>query len=270
MVSTPVQNFSNFLKNRPPLVIFLLCLVVLAVSTFYFAFEVESNDPIIDSDKKHDWVKLVKYLNTIDICISLAKWTEEIDEKKYAEAGPEEQIVHTSMQIEDSTYLESFNQINGYLTVEGWLPVSCQDNNKFPKNLTVLFNTSQLDKLNDSQNVCVTIKGPAQYLPYFKESPCEPVVHSQNVKGNVGYLSSKLRNNNDESFCDNGKIVKLIFDMKHTDIANYISDDVRTQIYIHLMWCSYSLVIVIFIILIYAIVKKSEYLEKKEINVRLL
>lgn len=37
-------------------------------------------------------------------------------------------------------------------------------------------------------------------------------------------LSSKLRENTDESFCDNGKIVKLIFDMKQTDIANYISD----------------------------------------------
>ena len=53
MVSSPVQNLSDFLKHKPPLVVVLLCFVALAVSSFYFAFEIEKDGPTVDSDKQY-------------------------------------------------------------------------------------------------------------------------------------------------------------------------------------------------------------------------
>ena len=63
MVSSPVENLSDFLKNKPPVVVFILCLVALAVSTFYFAFEIEKDGPTVDSDKRHVsyFVSIIKY-----------------------------------------------------------------------------------------------------------------------------------------------------------------------------------------------------------------
>ncbi|XP_030759688.1 transmembrane protein 248-like [Sitophilus oryzae] len=273
MVSISVQNFSNFLKNKPPLVVFLLCLIILAASTSYFAFQIEKDKPIVDSDKKLDWINMVKHFNKVDICISPIKGENETNPIKEGGSDTEDQIsVFTSVEIIEFDVFNSFSEVYGFLTLDDWYSVSCQDS-KQPKNMTILFSIPEFKSVDGSQNLCVTVKGPAQYLPYFKKSACTPQNSSNQNKGNIGFLSSKLPKNSNQLFCEDGKIAKIVFDLQHEEISNYLSDDVRTQIYLHLVWCTYFLIFVIFIFLLYILIKKSDYLEKKEQlvhNVRLL
>lgn len=277
MVSSPVQNLSDFLKNKPPLVIFILCLVALAVSTFYFAFEIEKDGPTVDSDKKHDWISMLKHFNKLENCINYSTWTKKDNIKKNEEQLKNELIVFTKVTFEDVNSLRPFSKINGALSLQDWFSTTCQDQEKLPKTVEIFFDVPPAVKTtNGSLDVCVTIKGPAELLPVLKEPGCKPEpapALSQGGKNSEdlhGLISSTLPRLAGSKFCTDGKQTKLRFDVNQPDVKNYLSDNVRTEIYIHLMWCSYFLVFLIFCSLLYAICKKSAFLERKEQSERLL
>jgi len=271
MVSSAVHNLSDFLKNRPPLVVFLICLVALAVSTFYFAFEIEKDGPVVNSDKQHDWIKMLKHFNSLVTCVNLSTWTTEINNREKTEDFTNGIAVFTTFSVENITVLKPYAKVYGFLSLEGWYSTACQNPEKQAKVVEISFDVPpQAAKENTSVDICVTIKGPAEYLPFLKEPLCKPAGKAQNSKAKIGFLSSKFPGTYDAEFCAKGDIAKFEFDLTMPQVENYLNDDVRTQIYIHLMWCSYFLVFVIFCILIYSIFKKSEYLEKKEQSARLL
>ncbi|CAG9769988.1 unnamed protein product [Ceutorhynchus assimilis] len=271
MVSSPVQNLSDFIKNRPPVVVFLMCLVILAVSTFYFAFEIEKDGPTIDSDKKHDWIQMLKHFNKLDTCINTSTWSTDINTLDNEQHFKDELSLATKVTFENAQAFKSLTRLYGSLSLKEWYSTTCQDQDKLPKFVDIFFDVPPLpNDLNESIDVCVTIKGPAELLPFFKESLCKPAVMNKQTKMVKGFFSSKLSKTSDPFFCKNGTITKVKFDMTVPEVQNYLSDDVRTQIYIHLMWCSYFLVFIIFGILVYSIVKKSDYLERKEQSARLL
>jgi len=273
MVSSPVHNISSFLKNKPPLVIFLLCMVTLAVSSFYYAFEIEKDSPTLDSNKKHDWRSMLKHFNQLDSCINFSTWNDKVNirvEKENFKTGVE---VTAKVTVDDVNSLRPFTHIYGVLSLQGWHSTTCEHSDQQPKNVHISFIVPSLpNTLNGSIELCATIKGPAQFLPLLKTEKCHSSnsQNDQNKKSDKGFLITRLSKLGDQQFCTDGKEAKLYFDLDQSEVLNYLSDDVRTQIYIHLMWCSYFFVFIVFCILMYAILKKSEYLERKEQSERLL
>ncbi|XP_050302596.1 transmembrane protein 248-like [Anthonomus grandis grandis] len=273
MVSSPVQNIGDFLKNRPPLVLFLFCLVALAVSTFYFAFEIEKDGPTIDSNKEHDWMKMLKHFNMLDYCVNSSSWTNEILVREEEEQFKTEVSVLTSVTVEDNNMLKPYSAVYGSLTLDGWYSTTCDDSTIQPKQVGIFFDVPLTNLVtNGSIDICVTIKGPAEFLPKLKEPLCKPAESTKitGAKAVKGYISSKLPRIVDPKFCKKEHVIKLSFDLTQPGIMNYLSDDIRIQIYMHLMWFSYFVVFIIFVILLYFLIKKSDYLDKKEQSERFL
>ncbi|XP_060534363.1 uncharacterized protein LOC132706816 [Cylas formicarius] len=256
MVWSPIYNLTDFLKNKPPLIVVLLCLVALAVSTFYYAFEIQDDGATADSDKKHDWLQMLKSFNKLDTCLQKKTWTQ-------SETNSDKEIsVFTLINLENPEIWSQYSEIEGFLTLEGFHFVSCKNSEIQPQSLKIVFSLPPLTKQNTSSDICATIVGPAEYLPQFVEANCKPY-EGKSSKVNKGYISSKPGGKVDQDFCRNGESQGLHFSLEQNDIANYLNDDVRVMIYVHLMWCSYILVFIIFCIIIYALCcRKVDY--KKE------
>ncbi|KAL1502426.1 hypothetical protein ABEB36_007567 [Hypothenemus hampei] len=274
MTSSPVYNLSNFIKTKPPLIVFLICLVALAASTFYFAFDIQRNEPVTNRDKERDWVRLLRHFNQLDTCINSYTWNDEINLLEKESSRKNEISVFSKVRIENATILSGFFEVHGTLTLQGWYSTDCAEADQQPENMEIFFHIPPFNaSLNNTIDVCATIKGSAKYLPFVKDSLCIPTdpPNKLNVssKSQKGYLKSKSPKMKDSTFCENGEYGQLTFNLKRPK-AEYLNDDVRTRIYVHLIWCSYFLVFVIFGILLFSIIKKSNYLEKKEQVERLL
>ncbi|XP_019769877.1 uncharacterized protein LOC109544240 isoform X2 [Dendroctonus ponderosae] len=224
------------------------------------------------NSSKVDWLEMIKQFNKLDICINTGTWTNEIQTLEENEQITDEISVFTQASIADSNIIQSWSQVDGFLTMQGWLPISCQDAATPIKNVEIQFDVPSLPTTRNTSavDICVTIRGPAGYLPYFSKPLCTPEKSTESSKRPKGFLTSKLSKVYDPQFCNKGDVTNMVFQPTKSRVDNYLSDDVKTQIYVHLVWCSYFLVFVIFSIILYAILKKSEYWKEKEQSARLL
>ncbi|XP_066153634.1 transmembrane protein 248-like [Euwallacea fornicatus] len=273
MASTPVKNLTEFFETRPPLGVILVCIGFLVICTIYYVALIKQDEPLVSSDKKHDWIQMVKHFNHLDICLNTSTWSDEINFLEIEENFRDIMTVYTKVTIINPEVLQGLSQVSGSLSLDEWYPTSCPDVMK-PKTMGIIFDVPLLkSNVTGPLEICVSLKGSARFLPSFKKPLCFPAANNGNTNVNKGYLSSKLPKYFDEQFCSNGYKAKMEFNLTVPNIKNYLSDDVRTQIYIHLIMFEYFLVFLVILILIYAMFKHSaraEYLEKKNQTARLL
>ncbi|XP_066251510.1 transmembrane protein 248-like [Euwallacea similis] len=275
MASTPVKNLREFFETKPPMGVILVCIGFLVICTIYYIALIKQDEPLVSSDKKHDWIRMVKHFNHLDICINTSTWSDEINFLEFEENFKDIMTVYTKVSISNPEVLEGLSQVSGSLSLDEWYSTSCPDSVK-PKTMGIIFDVPLLKpNVTGPLEICVSIKGSARFLPTFKKPLCYPAANNENpnAKVNKGLLSSKLPKYSKEQFCSNGYKAKMEFNLTVPNIKNYLSDDVRTQIYIHLIMFEYFLVFLVILILIFAMFKHSaraDYLEKKEQNARLL
>ncbi|KAJ8982212.1 hypothetical protein NQ317_013514 [Molorchus minor] len=249
----------SFIKTRPPLVVFFLCVFTLTVTILYFAFYIKNTEVIPDSDRRHDWFQLLRHFNDLETCIELNR--QIIDKKPDTDSFVETTKIYTLVSINNTEFIRSVARIRGFLNLDGWYS-NCPKNNPKPSSFQIYFEVPK--PLNDSItkfDVCVTIEGPAEYLPIFSEPNCNAEYNDNNLQS-LAFLSSKRRLQSGE-FCKEGALVKLDFHPQVKDnLADYLSDNQKQLIYFHLMCTIYVLLSILMIIVVYGILQ-SDYLMQK-------
>lgn len=66
MLTTPLNNLVRFTKVRPPLVIFVLCLIVITLSCFWFAFYIDHDYGVLNNDEQQVSYNYNTYIVTIE------------------------------------------------------------------------------------------------------------------------------------------------------------------------------------------------------------
>ncbi|KAJ8956339.1 hypothetical protein NQ318_015077 [Aromia moschata] len=236
----------SFVRNRPPLVVFFLCIASVTVAVFCFAFYIKNTDEVPDSDIKYDWVQLLKHFNTLEVCIASE---QHLDEKIEENVIYETTEVQTSITINSSDIIDKFNSVRGFLTLEDW-HTNCPKNNPKPSQLEINFDIPKPANVSLSNyDVCVTIKGPEEYLPKFSEPNCKP--HNEGG-AKKGTLTTSTRANLNEAFCKGGTLTKFYFHpQKKHNLASFLSDNEKSIIYVHLLWTSYVMLFLLLLIVVY-------------------
>ncbi|KAJ8972155.1 hypothetical protein NQ314_000381 [Rhamnusium bicolor] len=237
----------SFVKSRPPLIIFFLCIVTLAVTIFCYAFYIKNTDLILDTDRKHDWLELLRHFNNLHTCLEL---NHNFDMKKVVDDSfIEMTTVKTLISIKYTDFIKKFATVQGVLTLDNW-HTNCPKSYAKPSNLQIYFDIPEVATNATKFDVCVTIKGPEEYLPKFSEPNCYSPIEKQSEKLKA-FLSTSVDTKHKE-FCREGTLTKLEFHAQEKDnFANFLSDNEKSLIYIHLLWTSYFLVFILLVIIIY-------------------
>ncbi|XP_018571928.1 uncharacterized protein LOC108911471 [Anoplophora glabripennis] len=249
----------SFIKNRPPLVVFFLCILTSAITLFCFAFYIKNTESVPDSDKNHDWLTLLKHFNSLIKCLELnGKPPEEISDNDFIETS----TVQTLVSINNTDFIKKFTSVKGFLTLDGWHSNCPKGYYNKPSHLHIYFDVPEVAKSNVTEfDACVTIRGPEEYLPKFSEPNCKASTGVDEKKAEV-FLSTKLRAESND-FCTKGVLSEINFHPQNkAHFANFLSDKEKSLIYVHLLWTSYFLLFILLIIVTYGILQSEHVFDK--------
>nr|CAI5869650.1 unnamed protein product [Callosobruchus analis] len=173
----------HMIKSKPPLTLFLLCIICIVITLFYFVYYIRTADLVPDSDKNYEWSDLLDYLNKQDSCVS--NHTDQEFNNIFDDSVPLT-TVHTSLNI-DVTKLTKYNKIYGILSLTDWVP-RCPKGRQLDK-LKIRFDLP-LDLKNFSGEICAQIIGPQDYLPLFLKQGCA-ATHSGMIRVSIVCLTSE-------------------------------------------------------------------------------
>ncbi|KYB26970.1 hypothetical protein TcasGA2_TC033409 [Tribolium castaneum] len=225
MFCDTLKNCNDFFKTRPPAVIFFISLVVITITTFTLSLYIRYANNVLNTDLEQNWKSLTQHLNNLDLYFA---------DEKIVKPYIEEISLVTLISVNPSDF-KNFTKVKAYYKLSDWQPF-CYNNHNKNALITVDFLVT-----NETQ-VCARIKGPKQYLPEKLSQSCDP---SNNQDYNTSLLYSHPNFNSNES------PVKLTFD-KNAKFEAYLSQSDRNLIYVHLVWCSYILMMFVLVVLFYA------------------
>ncbi|VEN61931.1 unnamed protein product [Callosobruchus maculatus] len=155
----------HMIKNKPPLTVFLLCLICIVTTLFYFVYYIRTAELVPDSDKNYEWSDLLDHFNKEDSCLSDYAGQEL---NNLFDDSILLTTVHTALNIDASKFVK-YNKIYGILSLTDWVP-RCPKGRLFNK-LKIRFDMP-LDLKNFTGEVCAQIIGPQDYLPLFLKQGC--------------------------------------------------------------------------------------------------
>lgn len=252
----------SFIKNRPPLVVFFLCILTSAVTLFCFAVYIKNTELVPDSDRNHDWLTLLKHFNSLDICLE----PSGIIPKKIKQNDfvfIEMSTVQTLVSINNTDFIKKIASVSGSLTLEDWHSNCPKSYDTKPSYLHIYFDIPEVAKSNVTEfDTCVTIKGPDEYLPKFFKPNCKVSARKGGKDTPEVTLSSNVKAIDGE-FCKNGFSTELKFHSQNKgNFANFLSDKEKSLIYVHVLWTSYFLLFILLIIFTYGILQSEHVFDK--------
>lgn len=184
MLSATFSNLDNFVKTRPSLVLFSLCLVFITLTSFCFAYYIDSADRVLNSDEQQNWLYFFKYLNRKHYCI----------EEQYVSSDSKDVIDNTNavfvpISLSLPAAKVNVSDIQGYISLRGmmvshvihllyrsfsdWKP-GCERGSP-PEALRLSFKYPKSVKLNTTiYKVCGVIQVPSNFLLPYRTASCSP------------------------------------------------------------------------------------------------
>jgi len=253
--STVSKNFTNNVKSKPPLVVFTVCLLGIIVTSFSLAYYVHSHDKLMNVDAKDDWLSLLKYISSLDVCIQNS--SGPVLKNLKSQTSFESVSISTSAKI---SLLASTSPINvqGVISLEEWSS-KCPEKIDVPA-LMIEFSLPKIDQNSTkADNICVKITGPSNFMPKLSQQElCDPIINPNPKKW--AKLTAKSSENLQDHFCTNGLSGKLEYDIdysKNLKFDMYLSQEDRLIINSHLIVTSCFLVFVVILITCYALLRKK-------------
>lgn len=152
---TPLQNFKGFASSRPPLVVFLVCLITFAITAASLAYFVRRSD-LRNPDITVDWNIVLESFAKLDICVNhngslpkpvAAVATRDVSAHSGTTSGVDATSYATDMSTVDSS-LSSVDDFKTELELAGNQTVSFEVELKFspeihslPRNITYVSGT---------------------------------------------------------------------------------------------------------------------------------
>ncbi|KAB0791742.1 hypothetical protein PPYR_03542 [Photinus pyralis] len=254
MVFSVHKNFTTNVKSRPPLIVFTVCLLGIIITSVCLAYYVHSGDKIVNVDAINDWISLLKYMNKLELCTSVGD-KSQFQMKMQRDAS--------SVRVATPAKLlklppNSPHRFQGLIPLADWSS-KCLERTDVPSHLKVEFSVPQQ---NDTEEICVTITGPADFMPKLSvQDPCkspEPV--GTRNKNKWGLLKANTKDVPVDTFCDEELLLQLQYDIDYNQNLKYemyLSDEDRLMINSHLIVTSCFLVFVVVLITCYALVRKT-------------
>ncbi|KAJ8916604.1 hypothetical protein NQ315_000249 [Exocentrus adspersus] len=199
-----------------------------------------------------DWLLLLRHFNSLDACWNVGPYLKEVNDKDFIETA----TVQALVSISNSEFLNKFNAVHGFLSLETW-HTDCPKNYAKPDGLEIYFDIPEVAKSNVTEfDVCVNIRGPEEYLPKFSQPNCVVSTNTNNKNKALAHLFTY-------GTCKTGAVAKLEFYPQNKEnFANYLSQSEKDRIYIHLIWTSYFLLFLLLGIVVYGTLQTEHIFDK--------
>ncbi|GLV36764.1 hypothetical protein CBL_02401 [Carabus blaptoides fortunei] len=265
VLTSPFSSIKGYIVSKPPLVLFTLCLIGFAATTFSFAYYVEHTKSMPNLDAYRSLTSLFEHMSKRKFCIT----QNEVTISGIHNNTHTEDVMTVAVNAKLDAILPNVTNIEGYVSTNGWIsecPMEPLDTIKIsfviPRGLNQTANVSKID-------VCVLVTGPsAILLPISTQSKC---ASSSAVTHLVrGYISPKFPAKATE-MCTEGSQATLTFKSNNHVALNLNSHD-RSIINLHLFHTSYFLLVMAITLILYAMIKgkpvvKHQSLDKMPLDV---
>ncbi|KAK5638523.1 hypothetical protein RI129_012818 [Pyrocoelia pectoralis] len=254
MVFSLYKNFTANVKSRPPLIVFTVCLLGIIITSVCLAYYVHTHDKIVNVDAINDWISVLKYMNKLELCTKFED-TSQFQGKMQRDTSSVRITTPAKLLKIPSNSVTHFQAL---IPLADWSS-KCPEKTEVPPHLQVEFS---IPKHNDTEEICVTITGPSNFMPKLSmegscKSPEEQPITNKNkwiiLKPNVKDLSA-------ENLCDEEFLLQLQYDIDYNQNLKYdmyLSEEDRLMINYHLVVTSCFLVFVVILITCYALVRKT-------------
>ncbi|KAL0266266.1 UNVERIFIED_CONTAM: hypothetical protein PYX00_008860 [Menopon gallinae] len=260
--SSPLQDVKGYSSSKPPIVVFVMCLLLFACATFAMAFYIQYTDIISNPEIKSTWKKFLFDLGSFRLCTYVEDGSSEAD------------IVALSQSIDGDTFNSSSERKTASITVaasvfllrqftkfpSGMMAVTGRINvyDVFehvpsPSSLNMTFLIPENLTETTFKDTCVIITGPSWLLPFSRRSNvCIPSSINKTIT-HIGALVP-FKQNDTFASCRNGSSIRLSYN-NQSDDEFYLSKEERWNIYIRLIHASYFLFILAVTFLCYSLIR---------------
>lgn len=265
VLTSPFSSIKGYIVSKPPLVLFTLCLIGFAATTFSFAYYVEHNKNMPNLDAYRSLTSLFEHMSKQKFCITQNEGTTAIS----GIHNNTEDLMTVAVNAKLDGVLHNFTNIEGFVSTNGWIsecPMDPLDAIKIsftiPRGLNHTVNLSNIE-------VCVMVTGPsALLLPASRQSKCP--VSSPGTHVIRGYISPKFPAKPTIA-CAEGSQAILSYEPSNHIALNLDSHD-RSIINLHLFHTSYFLLVMAITLILYAMIKgkpvvKHQSLDKMPLDV---
>lgn len=284
----PLQNFKGFASSRPPLLVFLICLLAFAATAASLAFIVHKSE-LKDSTITVDWNEILSKLTALDVCVhndALSWKTPSLasNEEKVAYEQTEDFLLglptdipsagHNNYSVSFRVNLKFGNEIHALAAnVTSFTGYACRrslgfNDESVTESVAVTFDLPSDRKIGKCKTrkclydipVCVTFHGLPR-LSFSRKMPtCSASINASTfhlatfsgLECNADYTTRGTRSKTPSS-CEGYNLP--IYYRSNPEWSLFLSQHERALINLHLMYTSYFLLVMAMTLVCYAIIR---------------
>lgn len=282
MAFGPLENFRNFLSSRPPLVLFVVCIGMIAIAFISYAYYIKYND-VYNPDVQEKLEKFAKNVTGLNLCTKLSNQSWVLAHNaKPANVTLEDVFFHYNLN--NSRKISAYNTISFPVTVsvsflkkKGLLPnpitdfisafpvsvlgVSGENENmslamemvpKEPVSLKCLTEVCLVE-----YEMCATVIAPEGILPNTRQPYLNECMFPKDNSSNAFLawldVSAPSSRADDHSLAECKSSILLKAEPIKEQLTVLLTLEKRSEVNMHLMHSSYFLFVVVLTILLFGI-----------------
>lgn len=263
--SSPLHNVKGFSASRPPVVIFVVCLIAFACATLAMAFFIDHTEIVANPEVKGNWKKFLDSLSSLNLCASVNEVNRESDvsdifqfmDDSYNSTGKSVARITLQASIKLTRELKrlpanNMVAVSGSFEIDGWAK-HCYDKSLSPSLVNISFVIPEDLTESDAKEVCILITGPIELSPFgTRSSFCSPSLVNKTIT-HVGSIRS-VNPNKTDPFCREGSSLRLNYSNELNE-EFFLSKQERWIIYFRLIHASYFLFVIAVTFVFYSLIR---------------
>jgi len=263
--SSPLHNVKGFSASRPPVVIFVICLISFACATLAMALFIDHTEVVINPEIKGNWKKFLESLGSLSLCASVSDGNQGSDyneifqlmDDSYNITGKNMALITLQASVKLTRELKrlpanNIVAVSGSFDVEG-PPKHCYDRVSTLTSVNISFVIPEDLTESEAKEVCILVTGPIELLPFgVRSSVCSPSFVNKTIT-QFGSIRSTNPNKTD-SFCREGSSLRLNYSNELNE-EFFLSKQERWIIYFRLIHASYFIFVIALTFICYSFIR---------------
>uniref|UniRef100_T1IQ77 TMEM248/TMEM219 domain-containing protein n=1 Tax=Strigamia maritima TaxID=126957 RepID=T1IQ77_STRMM len=267
----PLQNVKGFILTRPPVLVFLICLITFAVTALSLAYFVRTSE-LRDPNVELDWNILLEKFANLNFCLERNK-THEKPSTAFELILKKEKNEHEMSLTTISDELSANNSISvaislkfgsevkninsNVTTVNGVVPgpflgfKGVFANNEYHVSFDLPHCETEECKTS-FKTVCITFYGLPQLPNTDKMKKCS--AHELLLTNSTSFSVQKYPESKEPIWICRGNIFRVVY-TSNPNWTVVISEHDKTLINFHLMYTSYFLLLMVMTLLCFAVIR---------------
>nr|CAB3267083.1 transmembrane protein 248-like [Phallusia mammillata] len=267
MAVSVLYNVRSFLSSRPPLVVFIFCLGMMAIAFVSFAYYIKLNN-IRNPDIQKDWNTFMENITKIDFCLS-NDTISDADLNRTIDVMQGIHVKNVSLHLSISVLLHV--PMNGNVTFSSFTTIvnGSQLGLSGPlKNQSIQISAMPIQPYSPycdeeqgclwTMPACLTITGPQEIFPFTpRPVSCKFKSNTTDKAYKDGRLVSSVPGKATTSQCPS-LLMKIIHE-EDEQLFVVLTVETRSRVQVRLLHSSYFLFVVIITVILFGIIRGGRH-----------